>query len=350
MTTNIYILIDPRNGEVRYIGQAKVPGLRYRQHCTSPEHRGQLSAVWLRRLVVLGLQPQLRVLERAVPVAEAHARECYWITYYRDREHDVLNQVGPGCQYVPSDERIGLLLTENVSMGEFVGQRPLVRLVARQPAPPGAGRAGGGDESARLVLRRGRHEHGGASRAAGCRHYGGGSGSHAALPLPLHSGGCVDVSARRVRPGAGLAAYTSLHRVHGRPYPDLIAAIRARLVAWGGPWIIENVVGAPLQNAVLLCGAMFGLRVYRHRLFESNHLLLVPPHRPHRDQTPTAGHGGISPKGFISIAGHFSNVPYGRVAMGIPWMTQTELAQAIPPAYSRFLVAQLAPLGPGVAA
>lgn len=32
-------------------------------------------------------------------------------------------------------------------------------------------------------------------------------------------------------------------------YPSLIAATRAKLKAWGGPWIIENVVGAPLKKS-----------------------------------------------------------------------------------------------------
>jgi DNA (cytosine-5)-methyltransferase 1 len=39
---------------------------------------------------------------------------------------------------------------------------------------------------------------------------------------------------------------------------------------------MENVVGAPLENPFLLCGLAFGLKVKRHRLFESNHFFLVP--------------------------------------------------------------------------
>src|SRR5574337_20985 len=51
-------------------------------------------------------------------------------------------------------------------------------------------------------------------------------------------------------------------------YPDLVDAVRERLQASGKPWIIENVPGAPLRDPITLCGAMFGLRRYRHRLFE----------------------------------------------------------------------------------
>jgi DNA (cytosine-5)-methyltransferase 1 len=136
--------------------------------------------------------------------------------------------------------------------------------------------------------------------------------------------------------------HTSLRRVTGKTYADWIAATRARLRAWGGPWVMENVPGAPLTYSAVLCGAAFGLKVYRHRLFESNYLLLAPPHVPHRDQTPRAGRG-ISPKGFISIAGHMGHLAYTRQAMGIDWMTRDELSQAIPPAYSRYLIEQLTP-------
>jgi DNA (cytosine-5)-methyltransferase 1 len=42
-----------------------------------------------------------------------------------------------------------------------------------------------------------------------------------------------------------------------------------------------------------------------------------------------------------SIAGHMAGVDRVRQAMGIDWMTQKELAQAIPPVYSEYLGKQL---------
>lgn len=39
-------------------------------------------------------------------------------------------------------------------------------------------------------------------------------------------------------------------------YKDLIVATREKLTDWGGYWIMENVVGAPLVNPVTLCGSM----------------------------------------------------------------------------------------------
>lgn len=59
-------------------------------------------------------------------------------------------------------------------------------------------------------------------------------------------------------------------------HPRHIEPLRARLTDHGTPWVIENVVGAPLDG-VLLCGTMFGLGVQRHRRFESSELILRPP-------------------------------------------------------------------------
>lgn len=148
--------------------------------------------------------------------------------------------------------------------------------------------------------------------------------------------------------------YTRLNRIksiaqYTDEYEDMVDITRFVLDIIGLPYIIENVAGAPLRNSVMLCGSMFkGLRVYRHRFFESNILLLAPPHQPHKDKTPPVGRG-ISPKGFISVgAGGVANLPegvngaaYKRMAMGIDWMNQRELTEAIPPAYTEFLGRQL---------
>ena len=41
----------------------------------------------------------------------------------------------------------------------------------------------------------------------------------------------------------------------------LIPAIRERLDGAGGPYVIENVAGAPVRHDLMLCGEMFGLDV-----------------------------------------------------------------------------------------
>lgn len=134
-----------------------------------------------------------------------------------------------------------------------------------------------------------------------------------------------------------------------KEHVDLVDPTRELLIKSGKPYVIENVVGAPLINPITLCGSMFpGLKVYRHRLFESNVYLMQPPHVPHRDSTPSAGNG-ISPKGFISICGTGGVrgmkaqeiIDYWSMAMGIDWMNRKELAQAIPPAFTEYIGLQL---------
>ena len=126
---------------------------------------------------------------------------------------------------------------------------------------------------------------------------------------------------------------------------DLIAQSRELVQAADRPYVLENVVGAALVNPIMLCGTFFGLRVYRHRLFETSWFMLAPSHVPHRDKTPHVGRGK-SPKGFVSVTGTggfgFKNgFQYAQKAMGIDWMTRTELSQAIPPAYTEYIGRQL---------
>lgn len=124
-------------------------------------------------------------------------------------------------------------------------------------------------------------------------------------------------------------------------HPDLIPAIREKLKAWGGPWIIENVVGAPLIVPVVVCGLALNLKVKRHRLFESNlniHGTVCPSHA--QDYYVIFGHECRNRR-HGKAAGRKNKIAVGREAMGIDWMTRGELSEAIPPAYSEFLGRQV---------
>jgi DNA (cytosine-5)-methyltransferase 1 len=119
-------------------------------------------------------------------------------------------------------------------------------------------------------------------------------------------------------------------------HPDLIPATRARLVASGLLYVIENVVGAPLVDPVLICGSSVGLDVRRHRLFETNWPLFVPP-CAHGWQTPrfeTFDRRKRSASVVPVYGGGNATVARKRAAMGIDWMTGAEVGQAIPPAYT----------------
>jgi DNA (cytosine-5)-methyltransferase 1 len=145
-------------------------------------------------------------------------------------------------------------------------------------------------------------------------------------------------------PCPGYSQATSFHRRARNKHPLLIGAFRERLQASGCLYVIENVEKAKphMQEPVLLCGEMFGLRTYRHRLFESNILLQVPVHPEH--VIPVAGPGAIARPGeYWSVGGHFGQKERAqREALGIDWMkTQQEIANAIPPVYGEWIGRQL---------
>lgn len=122
-------------------------------------------------------------------------------------------------------------------------------------------------------------------------------------------------------------------------HPDLVDPTRKMLIASGLPYIIENVVGAPLIDPIMLCGWTFGFETYRHRLFEGSFPLTAPVHKRH--ETPASSAGNWKPGTFISIAGHFAPVAMGRTALDIDWMTQGELAESVPPYFTEYVGRQL---------
>lgn len=132
--------------------------------------------------------------------------------------------------------------------------------------------------------------------------------------------------------------FTLAWKLRRNNHPDLIAATRDALTATGRPWVIENVPGAPLQQPILLCGAMFpGLRVYRHRLFESNFPLRAPRHPGHVANVTKMGRPPRDGE-FMHVVGNFSGVEQAKEAMGgLHWMSRDGLRECIPPAYAEFV-------------
>jgi DNA (cytosine-5)-methyltransferase 1 len=190
--------------------------------------------------------------------------------------------------------------------------------------------------------------------------------------------------------------FTALRHLHRKEYPNLIPAIRARLIASGIPYVIENVEGAPLggHHLIMLCGTMFALRtadgraeLRRHRIFETSFSIPLRPECQHGyvPSLSVCGKGGhfTAPK-VLTVCGHTPvdnrrpstltvtgtglddnkmrraraisitgatpqtnvvrnvvrevfTVQQAREAMGIDWMSMKGLSQAIPPAYSQFI-------------
>jgi DNA (cytosine-5)-methyltransferase 1 len=139
---------------------------------------------------------------------------------------------------------------------------------------------------------------------------------------------------------------------------DLIPPTREALIATGKPYVIENVEGATKEmiDPARYCGSHFGLRVQRHRMFETNwglegvpcsHAWQLKEPRPYVVRMGKS-RGGSRSAGTVPVFGHSQLLFDGktsirletieaRKAMGISWMTKPELNQAIPPAYTHLI-------------
>lgn len=131
-------------------------------------------------------------------------------------------------------------------------------------------------------------------------------------------------------------------------WPRLIEPVREMLKKSRRPFVIENVEGAPLVDPIVLCGTMFpGLRVIRHRLFESNVPLVAPHHGKHPlvfTHDKRKAHYGMlnQDTAFVQVTGGGNcSIKNARDAMGIQWMTKNELNESIPPAYTKYLGTQI---------
>jgi DNA (cytosine-5)-methyltransferase 1 len=148
-------------------------------------------------------------------------------------------------------------------------------------------------------------------------------------------------------------AWSTTKALHEVEYPELVEVVRPLLDATGLPYVIENVQGAPLLRqatfdrprsaGVRLCGSSFGLGVRRHRLFEANLPLVgrLCRHELQPEPIDVTGTGGPRPGPRLDGGGGNSRKPHSMAeaseAMGIDWMTRSEIGEAIPPAYTKWI-------------
>lgn len=152
--------------------------------------------------------------------------------------------------------------------------------------------------------------------------------------------------------------YSITNAARQADYPDLIGPVRELLRATGKPYVIENVVGAPLIDPLMLCWSMFNaagsvlddddtpLRMERHRLFESNMSLGSPGHCNHPKDVQVAGsYGGARRDKWeakhVRKGGYVPSIPVQQKLLGIDWMTQKGMHQSIPPDYTHYIGAQI---------
>jgi hypothetical protein len=154
---------------------------------------------------------------------------------------------------------------------------------------------------------------------------------------------------------------TTRARKEGKVYPNLVAKTRELLLKTGKPFVLENVIGSPLQKDLILCGEMFGLRVIRHRIFEIHGFTVPQPeHKKHKNKVWDGSAVGVWSGGKPGCFGNQEHRDYylrvvtgggwrekgqkagtltqWQDAMGIDWITDKKvLAQCVPPAYSEYI-------------
>lgn len=173
------------------------------------------------------------------------------------------------------------------------------------------------------------------------------------------AGGRPDFDALHLSPPCtGYTRGTVAIKGREQKYDRLIAVVRELAEQIGVPYVIENVEGArrELRTPALLCGRMFGLTATdddgtplvmdRHRLFETNWLLLPPEHPTHDRTLQVAGSYGGARRDKreareIRKGGYVPSVDVQRELLGTPWMSEKGCQLSIPPAYTEFIGAQL---------
>jgi len=154
--------------------------------------------------------------------------------------------------------------------------------------------------------------------------------------------------------------YSSATKVNGTQHlhPDLIPPVRQALEDIALPYVIENVVGAPLLEPALICGVERGLRLdeyvlRRHRLFETNWPLETKGCGCFKGDGKTLGVYGGGPTEKARCLNEKNKSGGGRPQkatleqakqiMEMPWANKVGMNEAIPPAYTHLIGLQLRP-------
>lgn len=154
---------------------------------------------------------------------------------------------------------------------------------------------------------------------------------------------------------------TANARSRGKQYVDLVEETRKALDRVGVPYVIENVMQAPIRKDLELRGEMFGLKVIRQRKFEFGGGIIFDVAPPTFKRISVIKGEAVIVVGSASYhpTGHGKHGEPGRkiiipewrldtvrktwcFAMGIKhYMRENEIAESIPPAYTYFIGSNL---------
>lgn len=134
-------------------------------------------------------------------------------------------------------------------------------------------------------------------------------------------------------------------RPNAKPkWPNLIPQTRELLQLIGLPWVMENVPGAPLVDPVRFCGTALGIRVRRHRMFESSFDLqgVACDHKRFTDRIFPGSSNRPNGRTVCNVGEY--RVPLGvqKEHMQVDWnVSLHELSEMVPPCYTENIGKQM---------
>jgi DNA (cytosine-5)-methyltransferase 1 len=163
--------------------------------------------------------------------------------------------------------------------------------------------------------------------------------------------------------------YSITNAARKADYPDLVGPVREALIANGKPWVIENVLRAPLIDPVELCGCMFNLtaedddgtllHMWRPRIFETSFPVVQPvmgdlkvrygihavhSREYHAHEHVAGSYGGARRNRLeakkVRKGGYVPSKAVQQRLMGIDWTAEKAMHQAIPPVYTKYIAEQ----------
>ena len=98
-STFIYVLVDPRDNQARYVGKSNRPKRRFQSHLWAfTLADDSYKNFWLKGLLAEGLVPKLLILEK-VSRAKWKEAEVFYINHLREQGHSLTNvSAGGGGQ------------------------------------------------------------------------------------------------------------------------------------------------------------------------------------------------------------------------------------------------------------
>jgi hypothetical protein len=111
-TVKIYILIDPRNGNIRYVGKTNQK-LTSRLHAHMQDKSSCHKVHWLEQLKKENLMPDIEVIEEVSQDKQWQDVERFWIKHFKQNGHNLTNNTsgGDGVCGLPQETRDKMRLT-----------------------------------------------------------------------------------------------------------------------------------------------------------------------------------------------------------------------------------------------